>query len=489
MTMQMHFETTRASRVRAAIAVLLSSAALTACAVGPNFERPDAPAHTASVVPQLPDQQLQVGKPLPADWWTMFASPELNDLVAQAFASNQDLAAAQSSVERAQELVTARTGARYPEVDLTAGSGRQKYGSQFLGPFPKPPPFTYYAFGPAVSYTLDYTGGVGRAIEQQQALAQYQQREWQAARLTVTGNVVQQAFAVAAAQAQIDALQEVLADDRRNVQMIQDANEAGSVSRLDVLTAQNQLASDETLLPALKQQLSVAQHALAVLVGKTPGEMPALHLDLSAFELPKEVPVSLPSDWVRQRPDILAAEAQLHAATAAVGVATANLYPRVTLTASFTQQSLATNELFDHANSAWGVVSSLTAPIFDGGKLRAEKRASLAALATESARYKQVVLESFAQVADALDALQHSAEQLTAQTQAITIAQQSLALTRESYNEGNVGVLQVLDSERLYQQARLGYVRAQAQRLQDTARLFVAMGGGVDPQLTAATAR
>ena len=487
--MQMHFETTRASRVRAAIAVLLSSAVLTACAVGPNFERPDAPAQTASVVPQLPDQQLQVGKPLPADWWTMFDSPALNDLVAQAFASNQDLAAAQSSVERAQELVTARTGARYPEVDLTAGSGRQKYGSQFLGPFPKPPPFTYYAFGPAVSYTLDYTGGVGRAIEQQQALAQYQQREWQAARLTVTGNVVQQAFAVAAAQAQIDALQEVLADDRRNVEMIQDANEAGSVSRLDVLTAQNQLASDETLLPALKQQLSVAQHALAVLVGKTPGEMPALHLDLSAFELPKEVPVSLPSDWVRQRPDILAAEAQLHAATAAVGVATANLYPRVTLTASFTQQSLATNELFDHANSAWGVVSSLTAPIFDGGKLRAEKRASLAALATESARYKQVVLESFAQVADALDALQHSAEQLTAQTQAITIAQQSLALTRESYNEGNVGVLQVLDSERLYQQARLGYVRAQAQRLQDTARLFVAMGGGVDPQLTAATAR
>ena len=487
--MQMHFETTRASRVRAAIAVLLSSAVLTACAVGPNFERPDAPAHAASVVPQLPDQQLQVGKPLPADWWTMFDSPALNDLVAQAFASNQDLAAAQSSVERAQELVTARTGARYPEVDLTAGSGRQKYGSQFLGPFPKPPPFTYYAFGPAVSYTLDYTGGVGRAIEQQQALAQYQQREWQAARLTVTGNVVQQAFAVAAAQAQIDALQEVLADDRRNVEMIQDANEAGSVSRLDVLTAQNQLASDETLLPALKKQLSVAQHALAVLVGKTPGEMPALHLDLSAFELPKEVPVSLPSDWVRQRPDILAAEAQLHAATAAVGVATANLYPRVTLTASFTQQSLATNELFDHANSAWGVVSSLTAPIFDGGKLRAEKRASLAALATESARYKQVVLESFAQVADALDALQHSAEQLTAQTQAITIAQQSLALTRESYNEGNVGVLQVLDSERLYQQARLGYVRAQAQRLQDTARLFVAMGGGVDPQLTAATAR
>jgi NodT family efflux transporter outer membrane factor (OMF) lipoprotein len=469
--------------------ILLASTALTACAVGPNFDRPAAPesSKTATIVPQIPDQQLQFGGQLPAEWWTMFNSPALNELVKQAFDSNQTLAAAQSSVEHAQELVTARTGARYPQVDLTAGAGRQKYGSQFLGPLPKPPPFTYYAFGPAVSYTLDYTGGVGRAIEQQQALAEYQQREWQAARLTVIGNVVQQALAVAAARAQIDALEEVLADDRRNVEMIQAANEAGSVSRLDVLTAQNQLASDETLLPSLKQQLSVAQHALAVLVGKTPVEMPAAQLDLFKFELPKQVPVSLPSDWVRQRPDILAAESQLHAATAAVGVATANLYPRITLTASFGQQALEPGELFDSANNAWGLVSSLTAPIFDGGKLRAEKRASLAALATESARYKQVVLESFAQVADALDALQHSAEQLTAQTHAITIAQQSLALTRESYNEGNVGVLQVLDSERLYQQARLGYVRAQAQRLQDTARLFVAMGGGADPQLTAST--
>jgi NodT family efflux transporter outer membrane factor (OMF) lipoprotein len=474
-------------RVRAALKTLAVSATLTACAVGPKYERPTAPEVASEVLApaQIPDQQLKTGQPVPAAWWTLFDSKALDELVQQARENNQNLQAAQSAVQQAQELLTARTGTRYPEVDLTAGAGRQKYGSQFLGPLPKPPPFTYYAFGPAVSYTLDYTGGVGRAIEQQRALTEYQQRESQAAHLSVTGNVVQQALAVASARAQIQALEEVLADDRRNVEMIEAANEAGSVSRVDVLSAQNQLASDETLLPSLKQQLSVAEHALAVLIGKTPNSMSTEQLDLATFTLPREVPVSLPSDWVRQRPDILAAESQLHAATAAVGIATANLYPRITLSATFGQQALEPGDLFDSANNAWGLVSSLTAPLFDGGKLRAEKRASVAALAVQSARYKQVVLESFAQVADALDALAHSGEQLEAQSRALAVAQQSLALIRESYNEGNVGVLQVLDSERLYQQARLGYVRAQAQRLQDTARLFVAMGGGVEPTMTA----
>jgi len=222
--------------LRAALTTTITSAALAGCAVGPKYERPAVPTATAVTTPQIPDQQLTAGA-VPSDWWTLFNSASLNTLVKQAQDNNQELIAAQSAVQQAQELVTARTGVRYPELDLTAGVGRQKYGSQFLGPLPKPPPFTYYAFGPAVSYTLDYTGGVGHAIEQQQALAEYQQRQLQAAHLSVTGNVVQQALAVAAAQAQIQTLEEVLADDRRNVEMIQAANEAGSVSRVDVLSA------------------------------------------------------------------------------------------------------------------------------------------------------------------------------------------------------------------------------------------------------------
>ncbi|MGC3980303.1 MAG: efflux transporter outer membrane subunit [Steroidobacteraceae bacterium] len=259
--------------------------------------------------------------------------------------------------------------------------------------------------------------------------------------------------------------------------MIQSAFDAGSVSRVDVLSAQSQVANDETLLPSLRQQLSAARHALSVLMGQAPGNWQAPIFQLTNFELPATLPVALPSELAHQRPDILAAEAQLHAATAAVGVATANLYPRITLSASFSQQSLEAGELFNASNRAWSLISGLTAPIFDGGRLRAEQRAARAQVQAEAARYQQVVLQSFAQVADALDALSHDEELLAAQRQASGIAEQNLSLTRDSYSEGNVGVLQVLDSERAYQQAKLGYVRAQAQRLQDTARLFLSLGG------------
>ncbi|HKE94281.1 MAG TPA: efflux transporter outer membrane subunit [Povalibacter sp.] len=475
----------RILKLAVATTLVAANVMLSACAVGPQFQRPQAPAvdnytATQSSAPVVGEsvqaQQFDLGASLPSDWWVLFKSPELNGLIEQAQASNQTLAAAQATVEQARALTEARTGARYPQVDLTAGTGRQKYGKQFLGPISPPPPFTYFAFGPNVSYTLDYTGGVGRAIEQQQALTEYQQWQLQAARLAVTGNVVQRALEVAASRDQMRALDDVLADDRRTLDMIRAAHEAGSVSRVDVLSAQNQLASDETLLPPLRQQLSIAQHELAVLIGQTPATASLADLSLSSFTLPQQLPVNLPSELAHRRPDILAAEAQLHAATAAVGVATANLYPRITLSASLSQQALEASELFDSSNTAWSLISGVTAPLFDGGKLRAERRAAVAALAAESAKYQQVVLESFAQVANALDAINHSAEQLAAQSQALTIAQQSLDLTRESYNEGNVGVLQVLESERLYQQARLGYVRAQAQRLQDTARLFVALG-------------
>jgi NodT family efflux transporter outer membrane factor (OMF) lipoprotein len=243
-----------------------------------------------------------------------------------------------------------------------------------------------------------------------------------------------------------------------------------------VLSAQSQLASDATLLPERRQELSQARAALATLTGREPAAMLPANFDLTAFELPQQLPVELPSEFVHQRPDILAAEAQLHAATAEVGIATANLYPRITLNATFGQQSIETSTLFDRASEAWGITGNLVAPIFDGGKLRAERRAAVAALTAQSARYRQVVLESFGQVAEALDGINHSAELLAAQSQALAVAQQNLDLTRESFNEGNVGVLQVLDSERLYQQARLGYVRAQAQRLQRTAQLFAAVG-------------
>jgi NodT family efflux transporter outer membrane factor (OMF) lipoprotein len=373
--------------------------------------------------------------------------------------------------------VSARAGRRWPQVDGTAGIGRQKYGAQFLGPLPKPPPFTYFSVGATVSYSLDYTGKLTRSIEQQSALAEYQQRQVEAAQLTVTGNAVNQALEVASLRAQIATVEALLDRDRENLQLVQVAFDAGSVSRLDVVSAQSQLASDTTALSPLRQQLAQARHALALNLGTVPSDPSLPELDLTQLTLPAQLPVSLPSELARRRPDILAAEAQLHAATAAVGVATANLYPRIDLTGTIGQQSITTDALFDQESSVWSITSGLVAPLFDGGTLRAEKRAAVDVMRSTAANYEQTVLEAFSQVADSLEALDNGAEQLRAQASAEATARETVTMTRQSYNEGNVGVLQVLDAERRYQQARLGYVRAQAQRYMDTAQLMLALGG------------
>jgi NodT family efflux transporter outer membrane factor (OMF) lipoprotein len=463
--------------------------ALSACTLGPTFRRPDAPAPATyaptDTEPLAADadtfaQHIVLGGEPQSSWWTLFKSPELDELITRAVERNQTLAAAKAALAQAQELLSAQTGTEYPQVSLDAGIGRQKYGSEFLGPLTVPP-FTYFAVGPSVRYTLDSAGGIARSIEQRAALAQYQRSELDAAYLALTGNVVRQSLLTASSRAQIQAISDLLADDRNNLKLVQTAFENGSVSKVDVLTAQSQLASDETLLPPLRQELSIARHALAVLVGRAPADVTAPNLELGTLSLPRELPVSLPSQLVHRRPDILAAEAQLHAATAAVGVATANLYPRITLTASVSQQAPRPEELFNASSAAWTLISGLTAPLFDGGRLRAERRAALDALNESAANYQETVLQSFAQVADVLDALTHDADLLAAQSRALETAQSSVALARESYSAGNSGVLEVLDAQRTVLRAQLGYVRAQAQQYLDTTQLFLATGGVLPP--------
>jgi len=221
----------------------------------------------------------------------------------------------------------------------------------------------------------------------------------------------------------------------------------------------------------------MAQHALAVLLGEPPANAVLPDFDLARLLLPRSLPLSVPSELAHRRPDILAAEAQLHSATAAVGVANANLYPHINLTATAGPQATEFRELFDSSSNAWGLIGSLVGPIFDGGTLRAEHRAAIDAMRARAANYQQTVLQAFGQVADSLQALDHDAEERDAQTHAENAARDTVDLTRKSYNEGNTGVLQVVDAQRLYQQARLGYVRAEAQRYMDTAQLFLALGG------------
>jgi NodT family efflux transporter outer membrane factor (OMF) lipoprotein len=485
-------------RVRAPTAraiVLACILGLGGCAVGPNFTRPTAPsaARYTADAPRGEDatasdtaQHIALGREIEGDWWALFRSDAIDQLVKQAVEHNRSLAASKATLAQAQELALAQAGSRYPQVDLTAGVGRQQYGAQFLGGVGIPP-FTYFAVGPTVSYTLDYTGGVARSVEQQYALAEVERHQLDAAYLTVTGQAVLQTLAIASARAQIATVETILVQDRDNLRLVQTAFDNGSVAREDVVSAQSQIANDMTLLPSLRQDLARARHALSVVLGRVPASELPPDVDLAQITLPLEVPVSLPSELAHRRPDILAAEARLHAATSAVGVAQSNLYPKIQLSASVGQQSLKADQLFDRGSNAWSIISGLTAPIFDGGTLRAEKRAAVDAMHASAAGYEQTVLEAFAQVADLLEALDHDAQQLDAQAQAQQAAQSSLDLARASYSEGNAGVLLVLDAERSYQQARLGYVRAVVQRYMDTVQLFLALGG-TSPSAPAAVA-
>jgi NodT family efflux transporter outer membrane factor (OMF) lipoprotein len=457
------------------------SAALSGCVAGPNFVGPPAPTasnYTADALPNLaasgtiPDSALAA----PAQWWALLNSPRLDSTIRRALAANRSLDAARSTLAEARSLSDASEAGRYPHVDLDAGAGRQKYGAAFLGP-QHLPPFTYYSIGPAVSYTFDFAGGVRRTIEQQRAMTDYQQHELDAAALSVSGNVAMQALACASARAQIDNLEALLADDRSDLKLVQDSFAEGAATRVDVLNAQSQLANDETLLPPLRRELSVASHALALLAGRTPAEWTAPDFRLDEFNLPARLPLTVPSELVHRRPDILAAEARMHAATAAVGVASANLYPQISLTATASLQANTLHALFDASSAAGGLAGSLTQPLFDHGALRAKQHAAVDAMHVSLANYEQVVLSSFAQVADALEALDHDQELLASEQSAVAIAAENLALTRESFSAGNSGVLQVLEAQRQNQQARIGLVHAQSQRLQDTVQLLLAVGG------------
>jgi NodT family efflux transporter outer membrane factor (OMF) lipoprotein len=453
---------------------------------GPNFERPAAPAAQAysaasepapSAAADVSAQEVIPGAPVSSDWWTLFGSTSLDGMVSEALGKSPTLGGARATLEQAQELAVAAGGARYPRLDAIAGAGRQKYGKEFLGPLTAPPPFTYFAGGLAVNYTFDFSGGVARTVEERRALAEYQHQELRAAQLALRGDVVTQAIAIAGASERLRTLNDLLEQDRNNLKLVQQSFAAGNTTRVDVLFAQSQLANDETLLPPAQQELEVARHALAVLVGRAPAEWTAPQLDFSKLTLPGKLPLSLPSELVRQRPDILASEAQLHAATAEVGVASANLYPHVTLTGSVGDQALTLGTLFASGNGVYSLTSGLSAPLFDGGTLRATRRADVDAMQARLAEYQETVLQSLRQVADVLGAIDHDAQLLAAESRAVDAAQASLKLARESYQAGNSGILQVLDAERTVQRSRLEYVRVAAQRYADSARLFLALGG------------
>jgi NodT family efflux transporter outer membrane factor (OMF) lipoprotein len=463
---------------------------LAACKQGPNFFSPAAPEEKAYTTPDdlvpPPDapgvktkaaQRVAMGAKVKDDWWTLFHSQQLDHVMRDALAGSPTIQQATATLAQGRELTVAAAGGLLPQVDLASQGGGQAVNVQISGVKRPPISVPILGVGPTVSYTVDVFGAVQRNVEAVSAQADVSGYQLAATYLALGGNITNQAITIAGLRAQIKTVNQILADDQRNLDLVKTAQAGGTATMVDVTTAQTQLANDRTLLPPLRQQLSVARDALAVYVGKTPADWSPPDFDLDGLTLPKVVPVSLPSELVRQRPDILAAEAQLHVSAAQVGVATANLYPKFTLTAAFAQTATDVSN-FTGAFSAWSAFGNMAAPIFHGGTLSAQQRAAKDALDASWAAYRGAVIAAFGQVADELQALAHDDEAVKTQQAAVASADQALKLARLSYQAGNSTLLQLLDPERQRQQAVLGLVRAQTQRLADTSQLLVALGSG-----------
>jgi NodT family efflux transporter outer membrane factor (OMF) lipoprotein len=472
---------------RKAASIVGLAGVLGACAVGPDFVPPAAPGDsgyatsgTELTVPDgtEPKQHLATGEKISGDWWALFHSKQLDQVLQQTIADNRTLAAAKATLLQAQDLVDQAAGQRYPQLSFASTGTRQRTNLATSDVDAKGGTFNTLSLGPTLSYALDPFGLLTRQVEQQEALAELQDYQLSAAYLSLTGNAVAQAIQIAAIQAQIKAVEEIIAEDETNIKSVDTLFWVQEATQIDVQSAQSQAATDRTQLPALHQQLSMARHALAVLVGRAPGDWSPPDFDLDEFTLPDNLALSLPSELVHQRPDILTAEARLHAASAAIGVATAQLFPNVTLTGGVSQAATTAANLFTSTANIWNIAANLSAPIFNGGALEAQRQAAKAGFQSALHSYEETVLDAFGQVADLLDALKHDAEAVEYQRRALDSTFASVKLTRSSYTAGEAQLLEVLDAERLYEQARLGYARAVAQRFTDTAQLFVAMGGG-----------
>lgn len=480
------------------VAALVPLGALSACAVGPDFKAPDASQPARYTSADLPTetvttdvaggeaQKLVVGGKIPAQWWELFGSPLISQRIERALAHSPTAAAAQASLREAQENARAAAGGYWPSLSANGRASRQRASVPGVGSSI----YNLYGASVDVGYTLDLFGAVRRSVESQAALAEYQQFQLEGTYLTLAGNVVTASVREAALQTQLAATEDIVQALEEQTRITDKQYELGAVALTDVLASRTQLESTRASIPALRQQLAEVRNRLAIFLGQLPSEQDAATLDLAALTLPQEVPLSVPSELARQRPDVRAAEALLHQASANVGVATANMYPSLTISGSYGSQAARSGDLFKAATEVWSVAGGLTAPIFRGGELLSRKRAAVAAYDQAFANYQQVVLEAFGDVADSLHALDNDALALQSRNAALESADKNLDLVQKSYRAGAVGYLNVLDAQRQQQTAKIEFIAARAARYSDTAALMQALGGGwwnrEDPPQTAA---
>jgi NodT family efflux transporter outer membrane factor (OMF) lipoprotein len=474
---------TRLSLIRATLTASTAAALLAGCTVGPDFQHPAAPGQAGYLAPgdTSAARSAPHGGPVavagtgPAlRWWRAFGSPQLDALVDQAIAHNASLDASNATLAAAREQLAAARGTQLPQVDANARVEHERVNLSAYG-FPgQNPEFDLYSVGGGISYDLDLFGGRRRQVEQVGARAEAQLRQTEAAHLTVAGQVVNQVLLVATIRARIATAEALLAEDQRNVDLTEARRRAGEGTLVEVLNARSQLEADRGDIPQLGQQLGEARHLLATLVGIAPADLGPTDFDMTSLTLPAQIPVSLPSALVHKRPDILQAEADLHAATAAIGVATAHLYPDITLGATLEQGAPGIGSVFSNAFRGFDVFGGVSAPIFHGGTLKAERRAAEADARISLARYQQTVLRAFVQVSDVLSALGTDQAAIESLQRANAAADVGARDAQTAYRLGGGNLLQVVDAQRTVSRARQALVQAQGQRYQDLVQLYTA---------------
>ncbi|WP_051094417.1 efflux transporter outer membrane subunit [Bordetella sp. FB-8] len=465
---------------------VLCAALLSACAVGPDYTRPDLTKGAGYTRQPLPTtasadgrtggaaQHFANGQDVPGQWWQLFHSPELNTLVQEALKANPSAAAAQASLRQANELVYASQASFFPSISGSVSETRERQG---FFTFPAQV-FTVASASLSVSYAPDIFGGTRRQVESAKAQAQYQRFQLEATYLTLTTNVVNTAVTLASIRDQIAATESLIQLQAKELDILQERQHLGAVSSADVLAQQATLAQTRAGLPPLHKQLAQARNQLAAYLGRFPNQTPIENFTLSSLHLPETLPLSLPSAIVEQRPDVRAAEAQLHQTSAEIGVAIANQLPQFSITGSLGSSASSLSKLFTSGTGLWSIVGSVAQTIFDAGALEHKKRAAVAAFDASADQYRGTVIGAFQDVSNSLRALESDADALQQQSDAERAAQDSLNLAQGQYKLGAVSYPSLLSAQQTYQNAVLARVKAQAARYSDTAALFQALGGG-----------
>jgi NodT family efflux transporter outer membrane factor (OMF) lipoprotein len=463
--------------------------------VGPNFHRPARPevdrytadplAAGTTSAPGVGGtaQRFLFGEDVPRNWWTLFGSDELNRLVTQALRANPDVASAQAALRQAMENTAAQRGSYFPAVQGEFDSSRNKDAIGVLQPTLNSGTALYNLFTPQVtiSYVPDIFGANRRAVESLAAQAEASRYQLDATYLTLTANVVTTAIQEAGLRAQIDGTQRVIELERESLALLRRQLELGAVAEADVYAQEAATAQLEAMLPPLQKQLHQTRDQLAVLTGQLPADLAPVQFQLDQLTLPADLPLGVPSALVERRPDVRAAESQLHSATAQLGVAIANLLPQVTITGNIGSTATLLTDLFKPGTGFWSIGANASQTLFQGGTLLHRKRAAEAELDQAGAAYKSAVLTAFQNVADALHALEADADALNAASRAEDAARRSLGVAHQQLALGSVAYLALINSEQTYDQSVVALAQARTNRYADTAALFQALGGAISP--------